>query len=375
MDDKIINQKYLKNSDISPVHNIYKVCKGTVKIVLENGDQGSGFFLKFQRNNKLFYCIMTNQHVIGNINKEKKITIIYDNKIKELSIILNPKERFIQSFNLLEEINTDITIVEIIEKDNIDDSFFLLPNIQEPKEFCQKAIQIIQYPKGNILSFSEGKIEEICVLNNNMFLHNSSTEFGSSGSPIVLKGKEEVFAIHKGALKNKKVNVGIFIKNIIEYLKCYKKNGEGIEYYKNGKIKYEGYFYNDEYHDDNGKFYYENGDIYIGQFKYGRKCGNGCIINENMLIKEIKDNSITIDNSKNNKDAIWDSICELKRQTVQVFMPLGKLFNIKCNRCKHSAKSHAYLMDKVLECSDCPLDDNICMGKQILAKQLYQTST
>ena len=52
------------NNPIDDISNIMKVAKGTVKIELDN-DKGvaSGFFLKLERNNKEFYCLMTNAHV------------------------------------------------------------------------------------------------------------------------------------------------------------------------------------------------------------------------------------------------------------------------------------------------------------------------
>ena len=43
------------------------------------------------------------------------------------------------------------------------------------------------------------------------------------------------------------------------------RHGKGIEYYKNGSIKYEGDFVNDKF-EGNGKYIWENGEYYIGQF-------------------------------------------------------------------------------------------------------------
>ena len=41
------------------------------------------------------------------------------------------------------------------------------------------------------------------------------------------------------------------------------KHGKGIEYYKNGSIKYEGDFVIDKY-EGNGKYNWESGNYYIG---------------------------------------------------------------------------------------------------------------
>ena len=274
-EDDIINEHYEKEKSqciINKIDNIFKVSRGTLKIELEN-ETGSGFFLKFKRNNKPFYCIMTNHHVITSdlIKDKKKVIIKYENETKELSIDLNNQERIIICFQ--ESIDIDMTILEIIPKDKIDESYFLEPNTKqfEPKEKAK--IQIVQYPGGGELSYSNGEILGNYEKNKNMFLHDSGTFEGSSGSPIVLKGEEKVFAIHKKDNKN----IGIFIKKIIDIIENYKKNGKGRDYYENGKIKYEGNFLDDKYEDMEAKFYNENGDLYIGEFKKGIKNGNGII--------------------------------------------------------------------------------------------------
>ncbi len=80
-------------------------------------------------------------------------------KKKNLIIKLDKKERIIESFK--ESLGLDIAIVEIIPKDNIDNSFFLIPNYnynETYEKFINKDIEIVQYPKGNNLSLSQGKI-------------------------------------------------------------------------------------------------------------------------------------------------------------------------------------------------------------------------
>ena len=59
---------------------------------------------------------------------------------------------------------------------------------------------------------------------------------------------------------------------------------KGIIYYKNGNIKYEGDFINDKY-EGNGKYIYENGEYYIGEFKNGLKHGKGIEYYKNGNIK------------------------------------------------------------------------------------------
>ena len=66
----------------------------------------------------------------------------------------------------------------------------------------------MQYPNGIDLSLSCGKIKS---LKNNKIEHNSSTEKGSSGSPIIRRSKDYyIIGLHCGGFK-----VGIKNLNII----------------------------------------------------------------------------------------------------------------------------------------------------------------
>ena len=98
-----------------------------------------------------------------------------------------------------------------------------------------KDIAIIQYPKGN-LNLSEGKIKKLTHYTEYEFAHNSSTEKGSSGSPIFLKGTTKVIGIHKwsGGPSSALENYGDFLWPILSYFKNYheekeNKNNNNIE--------------------------------------------------------------------------------------------------------------------------------------------------
>ena len=100
----------------------------TLKIILKDG-LGSGIFLKTERNNKPFYLIMTNQHVISEemIDKKETIEFKYVNENKPIKIDLNIKERIILGFE--KSLDIDVVIIEVIPKDKIDEIYFLKPNI------------------------------------------------------------------------------------------------------------------------------------------------------------------------------------------------------------------------------------------------------
>ena len=403
MEENIKDEAKFSQNEIIDIRNISNVATGTVKIE-SNNDQGqtlgSGVFLKIERNNKPFNFLMTNHHIITKdmIEQGETITIFYDNEKSKLSLELNKKERIIQTYN---DFQIDVTIVEIIPIDKIENKFFLNVDLDDYRSLEEKDIpvQVIQYPNGENLSYSNGKMNRFQSIDY-MFYHDASTLEGSSGSPIVLKGKEKVIGIHKGAKKDKnnviEKNVGIFIGIVIEAIKEYKKNGEGKEYYENGNLKYEGNFEEDEYEGD-GTFYGQDGKIYIGEFKKGKKNGDFCIYNkEGGLIKECKyeddnpieenlsnDNTDTGDKreesefqEKNEEDGKSDddnssdednkpksNIIDMIGQIGEFLKPVGEKLGIKCTRatCKHETKYHHQIGTGRWKCRKCPKDNNICV--------------
>ena len=199
--------------------------------------------------------------------------------------------------------NIDATVIEILPKDNIDQDFFLLPLLDymyDISKLKNKKIKIIQYPNGK-LSYSKGEIIEIAE---NEIIHSATTDLGSSGSPIFLIESDQVIGIHKGRDINDSVNYADFIGPIFQYFDNYEEekiffengdyyigdllngipNGEGILYYNNGNIRYEG-DYIDGKCEGNGIYYYENGHYYKGQFKNDLKEGKGVLYYKNGNIR------------------------------------------------------------------------------------------
>ena len=364
------------NNPIDDISNIMKVAKGTVKIELDN-DKGvaSGFFLKLERNNKEFYCLMTNAHVITKkmITNQEKIKIKYDNETKEINLELNEKERIIFCFM---DFGIDITIIEIIPKDGIKDkTYFLNPKTDNNyEEFIGKNIQIIQFPDGKKLSKSEQKITERFTKIDYMFYHNASTIEGSSGSPIILKDDDKVLGIHKGGIRGKKKNVGIFIGIILDVIKEYKRNGEGKDYYEDGKIKYEGNFVDDEYDDEKGKFYDESGNKYEGKFTKGKKKGDisiydkeGELIHKNKYEDDKLIEKTDINNSGDNDDGNilinHNSIHDLLGALYEISKPIAdKYFDMYLCDCGHGSEFHTQIKsgEYKYKCSKCPEDSGLC---------------
>ena len=264
------NEVETKNSEIKKIDlNLHEVLKSVCKIIYKN-EFGTGFFIKLFKDDKELLCLMTNEHVIRKemVESNEIIDIKYNYEKKWMKIKLDEKERYI-----LYNKEMDITIIEIISNDKIKDKYFLLPNINKI-DYINKDIYIVQYPGGDDLSYSEGKIKDI---KNYEIILDASTKSGSSGSPILLKDTTEIIGILKEGNDYNNENYGILISSFIKILNYKKiiyengeyyigeilnglKHGKGILYYNNGTIKYDGNFVNgklegDElYIDESGKY-------------------------------------------------------------------------------------------------------------------------
>ena len=314
-----LNQGLIPNSELHQINDISEVYKSIYNIITQDSGLGTGFFIKINKSIKSFYYLITNEHVISKemIFNHETIEVIYDNQKKNIKIKLNKNKRFIQDYLYL---GIDAVIIQILFEDNIPESYFLLPHTQYIngyKQFEKEQIYIPQYALGGNLQCAFGSIKQINLYKNEI-THLVTTLSGSSGSPILIKGTITVFGIHKQANLKQKENYGNLLGPIIDALKntnskveiqklengtyegelinnikegngkfIYndgefyigqfknnKFNGKGVIFYDKNKIKYEGDFLNDKYN-GLGTLFYKNGEFYIGQFKDGKKNGKG----------------------------------------------------------------------------------------------------
>ena len=114
------------------------------------------------------------------IENNDTIYVYYDNEFENLEIKLKENERYIRTFK---DMKIDATIVQIIPKDKVYENYFLSPDLDylDKKGLIGKQIYIPQYPSNQKLKNARGIISGI---NNNEFVHLTSTEPCSSGSPI-----------------------------------------------------------------------------------------------------------------------------------------------------------------------------------------------
>ena len=149
------NEVETKNSEIKEVDiSLTKVVKSICKITYSN-KCGTGFLIKLYRDGKELFCLMTNHHVITKelVDSKEMINVKYNYENNWVQINLDTNERSIKYDQTF-----DFTIIDV--GDLIKQKYFLFPNINNIDYINQK-IYIPQYPEGNKLSVSEGKITEI----------------------------------------------------------------------------------------------------------------------------------------------------------------------------------------------------------------------
>ena len=163
---------------------------------------GTGFFIKIkkERNPNLYqYFLVTCHHVILEKKFEtgnEEIDIYYHLERAKLTIQLDKNERFIKQYE--SSYNVDITIIELKENE-VPVQYFMEPDyniINNYDYYLNKKIIIHQFPYGNEQCFSEGKIFKINKENKEMH-YQASTQYGSSGSPVVLEKNGYVIGVHK----------------------------------------------------------------------------------------------------------------------------------------------------------------------------------
>ena len=319
-DNNLINEVLVKNSRLEQIDFFVKACNSVCKIFIYDTEEiGSGFFLKVEKKNEAFYCLISCEHVLRSIYiKEKKmIKVSFENQNKSINILLDDSKRFIREYTYM---NIDATVVEIKPHDNIDQKYFLSFNIDYLKNFNDlenKNIFIIQYPLGGPLKKSEGKILSVDKYQKNL-TYNASTDSGSSGSPIFLENTSLVIGLHKQGFLNKertvRENYGNFIgpiicslmdnetyitfgkeKDFIIFQGEIKMKDNSIELFGKHLLSQEIYFFGkkigqmeikeegEEMEANNNFIIYDNDLIYIGNYDNFESFGEGIIKKNNKI--------------------------------------------------------------------------------------------
>lgn len=198
-----------------------KLYNSIVKIKINN-TYGTGFFMKIDKK-YIKRCLLTCSHIITQdlIDLKEDMEIFYGkgDNIKKI-INLNKNLRFIKSFGN----EKDITIIEIIESDEIPEDKFLSPDLNYSSgynNYLREKIIVAGYPidkKYEGRHISSGEI--IGIINEFELKHNADTKIGSSGSPICSFEKQYVIGIHKQGDMKDKCNYGTFIGSVLDELQA-----------------------------------------------------------------------------------------------------------------------------------------------------------
>ena len=209
------------------IKNLFKMEKSMCKISYETIDgqkgKGSGFFCEIDINFPFKYALFTNNHVLDESNIEIG-NIIHFEYLKK-SLYIEKEIKITEKRKVYTNKELDYTCIELFKEDNIIDYFKIDPKIfkYDKNKLKDNDIFILQFPKVNdlLFSFSYGKI---LSLKDNKIIHNSSTDNGSSGSPIIRRSKENyIIGLHYGGIKENKneykFNLAISFNSILDNIK------------------------------------------------------------------------------------------------------------------------------------------------------------
>ena len=195
-----INNLFSKEISMCKIHfNIEKNNK------IEKGE-GTGFFCRINHKDIPFKLgLLTNNHILNRNNIQIGKEIIFDYyKEQNISKILE----ITSNRRVFTNEELDYTFIEIMDSDKIfnineinrllkiDQDIFLEGKIPL---YVNVDIFILQFPKGNELSFSVGQIKRIDKKN---MEYNASTYYGSSGSPIIRRDNYSIIGLHLGSKKD-----------------------------------------------------------------------------------------------------------------------------------------------------------------------------
>ena len=72
-DNNLINEALIKNSPLERIDYFVNACNSVCKIfIYDTKDVGSGFFLKVEKKNETFYCLISCEHLLRSIYINQK---------------------------------------------------------------------------------------------------------------------------------------------------------------------------------------------------------------------------------------------------------------------------------------------------------------
>ena len=215
------------------IFNLLNMEKSMCKIIIEKCQDNqikkgiaNGFFCEIEKEDcPIKHALFTSNHILNedNIKPGNTIKIEYFNKssYEEKTIKIDKKRRVYTNKDY------DYTCIEIFSSDGIANFFKIDPILFDDKKgnLQNSDIFILQYPDGNELSFTYGKIK---LLKDDDIIHTASSNEGTSGSPIIRRNKENyVIGLHYDGIKNFEIidysfSIGTIFDSILDDI--YKPN-------------------------------------------------------------------------------------------------------------------------------------------------------
>ena len=243
------NENYIKiglnNISYEIFETILEQMKNCICLInYKKRNNGIGFFCKipFPNSYNLLPVLITNNNIL-------KIENNFNNE--EIEIIMKKREIINLKLNKLRKIyfdkNYNIIFIEIKPLDNLNIDLFLEIDNKIYKEnlnieYKQKNIYLLNYLYDKDIEFCLGKIKNI--ENNKNIEYLCYNQEISIGCPIINLFNYKVIGIHKGNKIGYNLNIGIFIKNLIQDF----YQNENFNYNSNNNNKFDNSFHSDFIH-------------------------------------------------------------------------------------------------------------------------------
>jgi len=209
---------------IAMIDYLQKAKNAVCQICVSDNKFGSGFFCKIpytKDNNLLLPVLITNNHVLSKDSLENDIKIKINGETKIIS--LKGRKKWTN-------VEIDYTCIEIKEEEDKIYTFFNLDDNVLDKNYSNA-----NYLNHNVLIYAINKDNKLMGFSNGIIKQNKDPFFaytcntypGCSGGCIVNQFNNNVIGIHRGEIiteKEKEINGGIYINNIINSIKQSKEN-------------------------------------------------------------------------------------------------------------------------------------------------------
>ena len=204
----------LKEAFFAQLSLIQKQMENSIFKIEKKGLTGTGFICEIPNNNQITSALVTCNHVLGSddISIGKMITwIFYNKEVKNIKIYKNRA--------VFTSIKYDITIIELKPNEFIFDNLLKLDydifeKINLNDIYQNEIIYAISFSYGLKPIYSFGVIKNINN-NNSIIEYFCTTEYGSSGRPIIKLENGRIIGIHLGCNATNEINVWLILKSPI----------------------------------------------------------------------------------------------------------------------------------------------------------------